>query len=342
MSDTSIIGIDVSKSSLDICIKNDSGLRNSKIANSYKDITKIIRKFKNSTVFYETTGIYSNKLCKACNDFNITHYQVNPFVMCKIYDWLWDRNKTDRIDSKKIAQAWEMLLRMYESGDTKFKLIFPSSNRISEMNHYVSVIHSLRNQISRFKQLLEKLDQDIYTDKKVTRFYKKQLKVFQEQQSFTYDLLQNSLKEMWYSKILENIWTIPTINTKFGAELVAFFLKLSSRWIRKEDRSKLKAFVGIDPNEKSSGTSLNKVHISRKGSKSIRCMFFMAGMKWYQLIEYDKYRNTDLGEFFIRMREKFTVEWSKHGKRVIMAMSKKLLLTAWWIFWKNEPYDWRR
>jgi len=29
------------------------------------------------------------------------------------------------------------------------------------------------------------------------------------------------------------------------------------------------------------------------------------------------------------MKEKFTVEGSKHGKRVIMAMAKKLLMVAW-------------
>ena len=155
------------------------------------------------------------------------------------------------------------------------------------------------------------------------------------------ELLQESLREMWYGEVLENIGTIPTISAKFWAELLAFFIRVTGKWICKEDRSKLKAFVEIDPNEKSSWTSLNKVHISRKWNKTMRCLFFMAGMKWYQLIKYDKYRNTDLDEFFIRMRDKFTIEWSKHWKRVIMAMSKKLLLVAWWIFWKNEPYDWR-
>ena len=336
-----MIWIDVSKLSLDICIKDDDGLKSEKITNTYNNIIKFMRKYKNYVVFYETTGIYSNKLSKACNDLKVIHYQVNPFVMCKIYEWFWDRNKTDKIDAKKILQAWELLLNMYESWDTKFKLIYPSNNKISEMNHYVSVIHSLRNQVSRFKQLLEKLDQDIYTDKKVIKFYKKQLKTFQDQQANMLELLQESLREMWYGEVMENIWTIPTISTKFWAELLAFFIKLTSKWIRKEDRSKLKAFVWIDPNEKSSWTSLNKVHISRKWSKTMRCLFFMAGMKWYQLIEYDKYKNTDLGEFFIRMRDKFTVKWSKHWKRVIMAMSKKLLLVAWWIFRKNEPYDWR-
>lgn len=98
-----------------------------------------------------------------------------------------------------------MLLKMYKSGDTKFKLILPSTNKISQMNHYVSVIHSLRNQISRFKQLLEKLQQDIYTDKKITRFYEKQLKIFQNQQDKTYEFLQESLKEMGYEEVLQNV-----------------------------------------------------------------------------------------------------------------------------------------
>jgi hypothetical protein len=108
-----------------------------------------------------------------------------------------------------------MLLDMYKSNQTKFKLINPSSNEISKLNHYVSVINSLRNQVSRFKQLIEKLDQDVYTEKVVMKFYQKQLKVFQKEQEHIYGLLQESLREMGYEEKLENIGSIPSINTKF-------------------------------------------------------------------------------------------------------------------------------
>jgi len=193
----SIIWIDVSKTSLDIA-SLDNEFTAIKIANSHKDITKNLIKFKNYTIFYESTWIYSNKLCKACNDMWVTHYQINPFVMCKVMDWMWDRNKTDKIDAKKIAQVWKMFLDMYQSKETKFKLINPSSNEISKLNHYVSVINSLRNQVSRFKQLIEKLDQDIYTEKIVIKFYQKQLKIFQKEQETICELLQKSLVEMGY------------------------------------------------------------------------------------------------------------------------------------------------
>ena len=343
MPDTHIIGIDVSKLSLDICIKDSKGdLRNSKIANTYRECTELLKKFKHSTVFYEATGIYSSTLSKACNDLWIIHYQLNPFVMCRLYESLWDRNKTDKIDAWKIAQAGKLLLDMYHNDESSMKLILPSNNEVSKSSYYVSVINSIRNQISRYKQVLERLREDIYTDKKIIKFYEKQLKIFQDEQKLLYEKLQNIFNEGWYEEKLKNIGSIPSINTKFWSELLAFFMCLVSKWIKKEDRSKLKAFVGIDPNEKSSGTSLHKVHISRRGNKNMRCMFFMAGMKWYQLVNYDKYRNTDLWVFFLRMKEKFTVEGSKHGKRVIMAMAKKLLMVAWWIFWSDTPYDWRK
>ena len=342
MPKTNTIGIDVSKLSLDIYIKDSDGLHTSKIANTYKEVSEFLKKYKKYVVFYEATGIYSNKLSKACNDFGILHYQLNPFVMCKLYESLWDRNKTDKIDAAKIAQTGKMLLDMYNNNETPLKLILPSNNEISESNHYVSVINSIRNQISRYKQILERLREDIYADKKVIKFYEKQLKTFQDEQNTMYEKLQRIFIERWYEEKLKNIGTIPSINIKFGAELLAFFVNLVSKWIQAWDRSKLKAFVGIDPNEKSSGTSLHKVHISRRGNKNMRCMFFMAGMKWYQLVNYDKYRNTDLWVFFLRMKEKFTVEGSKHGKRVIMAMAKKLLMVAWWIFRSNTPYDWKK
>jgi len=84
-----------------------------------------------------------------------------------------------------------MLLDMYNNNESTMKLIFPSNNEISKSNHYVSVINSVRNQISRYKQILEKLREDIYTDKKVIKFYEKQLKIFQDEQDMLYQKLQD-------------------------------------------------------------------------------------------------------------------------------------------------------
>ena len=83
-----------------------------------------------------------------------------------------------------------MLLDMYNNNETPLKLILPSNNEISESNHYVSVINSIRNQISRYKQILERLREDIYADKKVIKFYEKQLKTFQDEQNTMYEKLQ--------------------------------------------------------------------------------------------------------------------------------------------------------
>jgi len=313
-----------------------------KIVNTTKDITNFLSNCKDFIIFYEPTGIYSNKLCKACNDLGVVHYQVNPFVVYRILDGLGDRNKTDKIDAGKIAQIGKMLLDMYNSNQNRFKLIFPSSNEICKMDHFVSIISSIRNQISRFKQTLERLNEDVYSDTTITDFYQKQLEIFQDEKDRIHLELQKTLINMWYGKVLENIASMPSINEKFGSELVAFFIKLVSKWIEKGDKSKLKAFIGIDPNERSSGTSLNKVRISRRWNKNMRCMFFMAGMKRYQLINYDKYAKTDIWKFFVRMKNKFTIAGSKHGKRVIMAMAKKLLLVAWGIFWNDTEYDRRK
>jgi len=79
---------------------------------------------------------------------------------------------------------------MYNNNETPLKLILPSNNEISESNHYVSVINSIRNQISRYKQILERLREDIYADKKVIKFYEKQLKTFQDEQNTMYEKLQ--------------------------------------------------------------------------------------------------------------------------------------------------------
>ena len=230
---------------------------------------------------------------------------------------------------------------MHKNNGSKLKLILPCNNDIHILNNYISLIHSFRNHISRFKQWIDRIKSDVYLWTKELKFYEKNIKEFESEIDKLYLKAEEKIKSLWYINSLDNLSSIPTISRSLSIELLILFINLKSKWIESNDRSKLKAYVWIDPTEKRSWTALNRVSISRRWKKHIRVLLYMSWMKWYQLINYDKYAKTDLWNFFVRMRNKFSADTTnKRWKSIITAMSKKILLTAWWIFWNETKYNW--
>ena len=138
----------------------------------------------------------------------------------------------------------------------------------------------------------------------------------------------------------ENLCTIPWISNEVGLELIVFFMDLSEKWIWVSDRSKVKAFVWLDVSLQQSWSSIDKKRISKQWNKHVRSILQIWSRCWFNLVKIDKYKNTNLWLFFQRMVNKFETPTKKNGNSISTAMSKKILLVAWWVFWSNTPYNW--
>lgn len=330
------IWIDVSKSFLDIY--NNQSLSYSKISNSYDSIFNFLSsiQFKeNFIVFYEATWVYSSHLIKCLNDLWFSHYQFHPNTIHFLSLWFSDRNKSDKIDCYKICSIWISLFDIYNKKKSSFKLTIPNSNIINQLNSLLSNIHSLKNNIKIFKQNIDCIKNNCFAKKNLIEFYKNQIEQFESQINSIILDIKLILKDEWLLIKFENLLTIPTVWEILGIELTIFFVNLSAKWLTSQDKSKLKAYVWIDPIEKQSWTTLNRVQISKKWNKKIRSSLYFISISWFRLIEIDKYKNTNMWQFFLRMRSKF----KDRKKSTITAMSKKILLIAWWIFWNDKPFD---
>lgn len=332
------IWIDVSKKTLDIYHSQSNQYVS--INNTEKDIKSFLKWIDKEqfVIFYEATWVYSSKLIKCLNNWWFIHSQIHPNTIHFISLGMSDRNKTDKIDSYKIAQIWAVLLQNYNQNWLKCKLTVSNSNTINKLNSLMSEIYSMKKHIKILKQNIDKLKNNVFASKDTISFYEKQIQVFASQIESINKQIKLIIKEEWLEYKLENLMSIPSVWETVAIELLIFFLSLSSKWFNKQDRSKLKAYVWIDPCDKQSGSSMKSVKISKKWNKKIRSSLYIISMTWFRLSNTDKYKDSSIAQFFNRSKNKFGDE---RNKSTITAVSKKILLIAWWIFWNDKPFDYQ-
>ena len=335
---TNFIGIDVFK--LNVHIYQLEIKEYLSIKNDYKVLLKFFKKFNKSSFFvYEPTGVYSKNLEKVFNDLWLQHFQVHPNDMHHLGKSLLGLNKTDKIDSKHIAQIWKLLYTQYQDLWWKNKFITPVPNYINQINHHMSQIRFMKKEISRAKNWIECLLNNPYESKTALGTYNKVISDLEKSIEKLEKEIDNLLNKNELHGKIENIKTIPWIADTTALELFVFFISLASKWMKKEDHKKVIAYSGLNPIENSSWTSLHKEKISKKWNKNVRKALYLPWIQRSQLCEKEKYKNTTIGKFCVRMKNKFTTAKNKRWKSVACAVAKKLLHTAWAMFCDNTQYS---
>lgn len=336
------IWIDVSNNTLDIHIKQSNTWL--QVQNNYKTIFNFFKKeikfFSDIVIISEATWVYSSSLVKVCSDLNINHYEINPKAMNQLWKNIWDRNKTDKTDSEKIANIWKMLFEMEKWVGWKSKLTTTSSNDIKSLKSILSAIHSVKNDRQKFKQRIASISKDIFAPK---WFIKDMENSILDSEKIRKKLTEKAMiiiEKLWMISKVKNLCTIPGVSSEVSLELIIFFIDLSSKWIGINDRAKVKAFAWIDVSLQQSWTSINKKRISKQWNKHVRSILQVGWRCWFALVKRDKYKSTNLWLFFQRMIDKFSTPSKLNWNSISTAMSRKILLIAWWMFWNNSTYNW--
>ena len=124
----------------------------------------------------------------------------------------------------------------------------------------------------------------------------------------------------------ENIKSIIGIGEKSAIVLLHLFLKYPDA-----NQREITSLVGLDPIEKSSGTSVRgKMRISKAGSKIYRGTMFMAVMSAIRHSEYFKI-------FFERLQAK-----GKHTTLIQIAVMRKMIVIAHSLYKNNQAFDEKR
>ena len=334
------IWIDVSNNTLDIYIQESSTWI--QVQNNYNTIVDFFKKEikkDEDIIISEATWVYSSALVKSCCDLWLTHYEVNPKTIHHLWNNIGDRNKTDKIDAEKIANIWWMLYSMNKNWYGKHKLA-TNSNEVKKLKSIISTIRSFKSDIKKLKQRIAATNKDIYAPKYLIKDIEKSISLAEKNKEKYVKLAMKFIEKLSLISKIENLCTIPWISKEVSLELIILFTDLVEKWFKVSDRSKLKAYVWLDVSFKQSWTSVNKKRISKQWNKHIRSILQIGSRCWFKLIKLDKYKETNLWLFFQRMQNKFSTPLKKNGNSISTAMSKKLLLVAWWIFRNDEPYNW--
>jgi transposase len=319
------IGIDVAKATLkvfipkndlDVEIKNsDSGLKT-----LYSKLKKQYKKERDDIVFvYESTGAYSTILEHFCETKNIKCFKVGAYQSASFSKVIKNRSKTDIVDARMLSQMHIL------ATDKDIKV--PSRDaKAHQIRSYIKYYQSLIKEEIRQKNYLEASSfnlEDTFVLKQVT----KRIKSIQEEQVKIIAKTMEIIRENEdYNEAYENITSIKGIGEKSGIILLYLFLRYPNA-----SRQHITALCGLDPVQRSSGTSVqHKERISKQGLSLVRAILFMPTMT---SVRYNDEMKRVYENLLNRGKPKMLAQ---------MAVMRKIILLAHSLYKNKEKYDEKR
>lgn len=259
-----VIGLDISKLKFDatILFENDK-IKQRKFDNTntgFKDFFKWfnVNKAEKAHICMEATGVYGDALATFLYDSGMTVSVVNPFQIKGFSQGMLSRNKTDRTDATLIARFCRAM---------QPKAWQPSPEYVRVLQALVRRLEALegmnRQELNRLGVAPEHIKCSIET---VIEKISEEIKVIKNKIK---NHITNHPDLNDKSKLLESI---PGVGPATIMQVLAFIGDHSLF----ENAKKLSAFVGLNPKQNQSGTSINgRTRLSKMGNSSLRKAFYM-------------------------------------------------------------------
>lgn len=320
------IGIDVSKDSLDVLFKEQSNLQvkikgSKKFSNTRDGFKQLIEwcnkreKCDNIAYVLEATGVYHEEILyflyeegkHVCLELPA---RIKYFAKSKGV-----KTKNDKVDSGVIADyGLERRLRFWQPPCKEFKLLRDLSR---EHNSLANLLAKTKNRLHAAKHTHDKEPGVIRRYNDQISFYEKQMKEIEK------EIKSVLTKEKELAAKINNITSIKGIGlvtaVKIIAETGGFYLFTNI--------NQLISYAGLDVIENQSGKHIGKTKISKKGNKNLRKALYMPALSAI------RYCNK-MKDFNERIMQ--THQLKKQG---IVAVMRKLLILAYTLWRKNEPYN---
>lgn len=319
------IGIDVAKATLQVYIpKSDLDIE---IANSNKGLKTLYSKLKkqykkeiSEIVFiYESTGAYSTILEQFAQEKKVKCFKVGAYQSSSFAKVIKNRSKTDIVDARMLSQMYIL------ATDEDIKI--PSRDvKAHQIRSYIKYYQSLVKDEIRAKNYLEAATFNL-EDKFVIKQVEKKVKNLQKGQveiiAKTMEIIKANSE---YYEAYKNITSIKGVGEKSGIILLYLFLRYPNA-----SRQHITALSGLDPVQRSSGTSVqHKERISKQGLSLVRAILFMPTMAAIQ-------HNEEMKIIYDRL-----VQRGKPKPLAQIAVMRKIVLLAHSLYKNRELYDEKR
>lgn len=311
----SVVGIDVSKLTLDLFILVKEKPRHHKFSNSqsgFNDLMLWLRRLKVETIHacMEATGSYWQDLATFLHNSGVTVSVVNPACIKRFAQSELKRTKTDKVDAGVI---YRFAVAMSPSAWSPPP---PEVQKLQALSRRLSVLNKMR------RQELNRLEAE--RDSGVERFIELVVATIDRE----IEKIQKRIKAVTaaHSDLCRKqrlLLTIPGV----GDETVHLILSEVPNLDLFESPKQLVAFAGLAPRELTSGTSVHgRGALSKTGCSRIRGGLYMASisaMKWNPVVK------------------AFSERLSARGKppmKVVVAAMRKLLHIIWGVLKSGKPF----
>ena len=312
----SVVGIDVGKMKLDVCVLKGEQVREAQFDNNATGFGKLRRWLKKNgvkgaAVCLEATGMYGDPVAEYLHENGYTVSIVNPARIKAFAEAQLARNKTDKLDARRIADfatmhrpdpwtppdpALKELRAMVRHLDDLVNIRQQERNRLDSGVRSTTVIDNLKAHIRFLDAQIEQLQQRIHDHIDHHPDLKQQR-----------DLL---------------------VSIKGIGDLTAARLLAEIRFDAFDSPRQVVAFAGLNPRHFTSGTSINKpTRISKRGRASIRAALYFPAIA-------AKKHNPLIKPLCDRMAAQGHVPLS-----CVVAAMRKLLHLAFGVLKSGQPFD---
>lgn len=301
-----IIGIDVSKLTLDICIQETGVNRFDNIPNTEKAIKVFFKQFdkkQDILIGMENTGRFNTVIYSVLIHFSFTVYVINPLHLKRSMGLV--RGKNDKIDSERIVQFLSKNYMDLQQWKPNSKVIEKIKLLNAERKHRVKIRAGLLAQTQDDQFLKPTMD------KAVLRLNTKLIDILTKQ--------INEIEDRIYQLICEDeqlydhykrIQSIPGV----GKVLAFNMLIKTDGFTTINTPRQMACYAGVAPFDFQSGTSIKRrPKVSTMADKELKKLLHLAAMSAIRL-------ENDLAIYYHRK-----VEQGKNKMAVLNAVRNKII-----------------
>jgi transposase len=318
MQNQTIIGIDVSSATLDICVLNELGQQSFIINNDVKAICRFFEPYKECIIGMENTGRYNWALYEALKETAYRVFVIPPLHLKKSIGLV--RGKNDKIDAVRVAA----FIKKNHAELPQWK---PSAPVIQKLR----ILLTERNSRVKAKRQLLKQHYDyakmkhLGLDISLSKLNEQQLTLINKQLLQIENTIEALLKadEKIYQQA-KLIRSVPGV----GKVLSWMMLAKTESFTTITEPRKMACYSGVVPFANQSGTSVRgKERVSPYADKAIKTVLHLAAMSAIRL-------KNDLSEYYRRK-----VAEGKNKMSVLNAVRNKIVHRIFAVIKNQQPYQ---
>jgi len=315
------VGIDISKLTLDICIRQGTTNEHYVIDNEPAAIkvffTPLLTlKAEGLYVGMENTGCYNYHLYEALSELDVVYYVIPPIHLKKSLGLT--RGKNDKIDAYRIAGFLETNLKNMAAYIPQRPVLTQLQLLLTTRSQRVKIKKQVLAAKEHYQYTVDGSNELLTLDNELISNIDAQIKVVEKK---IQELISADSK---LNKAYQLITSVPGV----GKVLACNLLVRTGEFVAISDPRKLACYAGVAPFDHRSGTSIRgKSRVSHHADKDLKMLLHLASMSVIRL-------SGDMRDYYQRK-----VAEGKNKMSVLNAVRNKIIHRIYAVLKNQRPYQ---